>query len=633
MRRSWIGLVLAASLALAGCGPKSADADKVGGERITSTDELQSRDGPTIDVDKHPGKGLFLANCAGCHNGGVPKAPQQVWLEMMAPDAILAAMNGGIMTKQAAKLSPIQRQQIAEYLTRTPLADYKPPAPPAACTADYARFDLQSPPDRTGWGHDNSRFVSAKQAGLRQDQVPQLKLKWSFAYPKAQRARSQPSIGWGAVFVGSQDGTVYALDLETGCMRWSFRASAEVRTAIVADPASKRLYFGDVLARMYALDAMTGKLVWKTKVDDHSNATITGSPTLGGGQLFVPVSSLEVTAAADPSYACCTFRGSVVALDIKTGSMNWRHYSVTKPGVPHGTTKAGTKIIGPSGAPIWNSPTFDAATNRVYFGSGENYSSPADGNSDAVFAVDAKTGKRIWVSQLTKGDAWNVGCMIGNDNCPKENGPDLDVAASVLVIPIGGGKNMIVAGQKSGAVYGLDPNSGRPIWRTVLGHGGTQGGIHFGMAAQGRLVFVPINDMEDTRDGRVYDAKLRGAGLHALDAATGRVMWKAKADNICNKRANCDPGISAAVTAVPGIVFAGHLDGRFRAYDSRTGRPIWTVDTTQEVKTVSGVMAKGGGMSGPGAAVAKGHVVVNSGYGLYYHMPGNLLMVFTPGGK
>lgn len=291
MRRSWIGFVLAASLALSGCGQKSAE--QVGGERITSTDELQSRDGPTIDIEKHPGKALFLENCASCHNGGVPKAPQQVWLEMMAPDALLAAMNGGIMTQQAAKLSPLQRQQIAEYLTRTPLADYKPPAPPASCDAQHARFDKASPPARTGWGHNNARFVSAQQAGLTKEQVPQLKLKWAFAYPKAQRARSQPSIGWGAVFVGSQDGTVYALDLKSGCMRWSFRASAEVRTAIVADPATERLYFGDVLARMYAVDAMTGKLIWKTKVDAHSNATITGSPTLGGGSCSCPFPRLR----------------------------------------------------------------------------------------------------------------------------------------------------------------------------------------------------------------------------------------------------------------------------------------------------------------------------------------------------
>jgi polyvinyl alcohol dehydrogenase (cytochrome) len=138
---------------------------------MTSTDEMQSRDGPTIDVDKHPGKALFQENCAGCHNGGVPKAPQQVWLEMMAPDAILAAMNGGIMSQQSAHLSSLQRQQVAEYLTRTPLAEYKAPAPPASCDAQHARFDTGSTPAKIGWGHNNNRYVSAQQAGLTKEQV------------------------------------------------------------------------------------------------------------------------------------------------------------------------------------------------------------------------------------------------------------------------------------------------------------------------------------------------------------------------------------------------------------------------------------------------------------------------------
>jgi polyvinyl alcohol dehydrogenase (cytochrome) len=632
MRRSWQALLVAASLALASCG-SAPSTDKAGGERITSTDELQSRSGPTIDVDKHPGKGLFDANCAGCHNGGVPKAPQQVWLEMLAPDSILASMNGGIMSQQSAKLSPVERRQIAEYLVRTPLESYQPPKQPPMCGPQNAGFDAASPPAAVGWGHDNRRFTPGAIAGLSPEQVPTLKLKWAMAYPAAIRGRSQPSIGWGAVFVGSHDGTVYALDLATGCTKWRFRASAEVRTGIVADAKTKRLYFGDVLARAYALDAMTGKLVWQTKVDDHGNATITGTPTVGGGQLFVPVSSLEVTAAADPKYACCTFRGSVAALDLSTGKQRWKHYTVVETPKTQGKTGVGTSIIGPSGAPVWNSPTYDAATNRLYFGSGENYSSPADGNSDAVFAVDAKSGRRIWVSQLTAGDAWNVGCMMGNENCPKEKGPDLDIASSTLVMPLSGGRSMIVTGQKSGDVHGLDPANGKLIWKTNLGHGGTQGGVHFGMAAQGRLIYAPINDMADTRDARVYDKAKTGAGLHAVDAANGKVLWKALADNVCGDRKNCDPGISSAISAVPGMVFAGHLDGRFRAYDGRNGKVLWSFDTTKEVKTITGEMAHGGSMSGPGAAISNGHVVVNSGYGLYYHMPGNLLMVFTPGGK
>ena len=627
--RQRLGACLAAAalgLGLSACGQGASEGNQAG-ELVQSTDEFQSRAGKPIDVDNHPGKDLFETNCAGCHNGAVPKAPQQVWLEMMSPDAVLAALNGGVMAKQAAHLGAQQRVQIAEYLARISLADYKSPAPPARCPS--AQLAGGPPPARVGWGQDNRRFVPAAVAGLGRADVPRLKLKWAFAYPGAIRARSQPTIGWGTLFVGGHDGTLYAFDLASGCLRWSSRVSAEVRTAIVADPTSKRLYFGDILGRAYALDAMTGRLIWQRKVDDHPNATITGTPTLAAGMLFVPVSSLEVTSAADPKYACCTFRGQVVALNLADGGEKWRTYTVTQPPRPQGKTSIGTNIIGPSGAPVWNSPTYDAKRNLLYFGSGENYSSPADANSDAVIAVDARSGKRKWTAQLTRGDAWNVGCMMGNENCPKEKGPDLDVAASPLLIPIGGGRDIIVAGQKSGVAFGIDPDSGKLLWQRRLGHGGTQGGVHFGMAAEGMRVFVPINDMADTKDGRKYDARIRGAGLHALDARSGRVLWSMKAPDRCAGKQYCDPGISSAVTAIPGVVFAGHLDGQFRAYDSVSGKVLWALDTNRPVKTLSGAEGRGGGMSGPGAAIGDGYVAVNSGYGLYYHMPGNVLLVFA----
>ena len=623
-------LALVASLFLAGGAfafSGAVQGNPPASKRIQSTDDLISRTGPTIDVANHPGLELFQENCLFCHAGSVPKAPAVVWLEMLAPDAILKSMNGGIMSQQAAHLTEEQRRHIAEYLTRTPLADYRPPDPPVRCEGQAAVF-AGNPPAKVGWGHDNSRFVSAEHGGLTVADAPGLSLKWAFAFPASNRARSQPAVGWGAVFVGSQDGTVYAFDLKAGCARWTFRATAEVRTAIVADPETKRLHFGDVLGRAYAIDAMTGREIWQTRVDDHPNATITGSPTLGGGLLYVPVSSLEVTSAADPAYVCCTFRGAVVALDPATGEQRWKTFTVPNPPRPFGKTSVGTEILGPSGAPVWNAPTYDAKRGRLYFGSGENYSSPADDNSDAVIAVDARTGQRLWHTQLTARDAWNVGCMVGNANCPEEAGPDYDLSASIIVAPAGKGRDMIVVGQKSGMAYGLDPETGRIAWRQRVGHGGTQGGVHFGMAAEGSTIYVPVVDMEDTRDGRVYDAKVNGAGIHALNAANGRFVWRAKADNACKGRDYCDPGISAAVTAIPGGVIAGHLDGRLRVYDRRTGRVVWTFDTTQPQRTVTGVTASGGSMSGPGTTVAEGHVIVNSGYGLYHHMPGNLLMVF-----
>ena len=618
-------LLLGATASLA--GSTQGEGGKTS-SRMQSTDELVARTGEAINPETHPGNALFRDNCAGCHMGGVPKAPAAVWLEMMAPDAILAAMQGGVMAQQAAHLSKDQQVQVAEYITRTRLNGYRPPAPPAQCIGAAMRF-VGAPPAAVGWGHDNRRFVPAEIGGLTAADASKLKFKWAFAYPAAVRARSQPAIGWSTVFVGSQNGTVYAFDLDSGCAKWTFRASAEVRTAIVADAQSKRLYFGDVLGRAYALDAMTGKQIWRVKLDDHPNATITGSPSLGGGSLFVPISSLEVTSAADPQYACCTFRGAVVALDPATGTMKWKTYTVPDPPTSQGVTAAGVNILGPSGAPVWGSPTYDAKRNRLYIGSGENYSTPADGNSDAVFSLDATTGKKIWQTQLTAKDAWNVGCMVGNDNCPKENGPDLDLAASPLLVSLPEGDDIIVLGQKSGLVFGVSPMDGKIVWQQRLGHGGTQGGVHFGMSGQGVAVYVPIVDLADTHDGRVYDPALNGSGIHALDAATGKILWQQKADNVCGDRQYCDPGVSAATTAIPGAVLAGHLDGRFRIYAKDTGKILWSFDTTKAVKTITGVDASGGAMSGPGAAVYDGHVVFNSGYGLYYHMPGNLLLVFA----
>jgi polyvinyl alcohol dehydrogenase (cytochrome) len=595
--------------------------------RIKSSEEFVARKGEAIDPKTHPGRQLFLEHCAMCHNGGVPKAPSVIWLEMMAPDAILSAMRGGVMTRQASHLTPPQQDLVAEYLTRTRLSDYHPPAPPKSCAASAAAFTGPAPA-KLSWGHDNRRFFPADVGGLTAKDIPQLKLKWAFAFPNAVRARSQPVIGWNTIFVGSHDGTVYAFDLDSGCAKWTFRASAEVRTAIVADPDTKRLYFGDVLGRAYAIDAMTGQLFWRTKVDDHPNATITGSPSLGGGNLFVPVSSLEVTSAADPAYHCCTFRGAVAALDPMTGEIKWKTYVIPDAPTEHGRTTAGALILGPSGAPVWTSPTYDAARHRIYIGTGENYSSPADGNSDAVIALDAATGQRVWQTQFTPNDAWNVGCMMGNENCPTENGPDVDLSASPLLVPLPEGRDIIVIGQKSGMTYGIEPASGKIIWSQRLGHGGTQGGVHFGMSVEGTTVYVPIVDMADTHDGRAYDAALNGSGIHAVDAATGKILWRHRNPNICGKRPNCDPGVSAATTAIPGAVLAGHLDGWFRVYDKDKGKLIWSYDTTQAVQTITGVTTHGGAMSGPGPAVYQGHLVFNSGYGMYYHMPGNVLLVF-----
>ena len=347
----------------------------------------------------------------------------------------------------------------------------------------------------------------------------------------------------------------------------------------------------------------------------------------------MPVSSLEVVTAANPEYACCTFRGHVMAVDAADGSVIWDSYAIPNPPASVGTTSVGTDMLGPSGAPVWTSPTVDVDKNLLIFGTGENYSSPADTNSDAVIAVALDTGERMWSRQTFPGDAWNVACMMAdNPNCPEEDGPDYDQASSPLLVDIGEGKTVVVAGQKDGRVFALDWETGQnKLWEVKLGRGSIQGGVHFGMAADGTTVYVPINDMNDTRNGEWLDPELARPGVSAVNAVTGEVLWRHVQENVCGEgRPFCDPGVSAPITATDGAVIAGHLDGIIRIYDRDSGEIIWSYNTTTPVTGTNGVVAQGGGMSGSGPALGQGHMVINSGYGLYNHEAGNALLVFAP---
>lgn len=608
-------------------------------DTLVSTDDMQTG---AADFDRvgHPGRLLYEAHCDTCHNGTVPRAPHFSWLEMMSPAMIYHAMTQGVMKVQAAQISQDEKLLLTEYLTRQILHDVKSVASINPPMCEDPSLDIGSGIPAVNWGHDTNRYSPTNVAGLTAEEIPKLELKWAFAFPESFRARSQPSIGLGAVFVGSQDGRVYALDLETGCAKWTFQAAAEVRTGVVLS-ASEELptednpplaFFGDIVARFYAVNALTGELVWSIKVDDHPSATLTGTAAFDANRLFIPVSSLEVIPAADPAYECCTFRGSILAVDSATGDIQWRHYTIPEEPVEVGKTSIGTKIFAPSGAPSWTSPTVDRKRNRIYVGTGENYSSPAGSNSDAILAIDMDSGKRIWTRQSTEGDAWNVACMMtDNPNCPLEDGPDFDHGSSILLVELSDEKDILLAGHKNGTVFGLDPeNDAELLWETNVGRGSIQGGIHFGMAAADTQLYVPVNDMNNTRNGDYLDPEKARPGMHSINAKTGRVLWSNIQNNVCYEDAEfCDPGISAPVTAIPGVVFAGHLDGFVRAYAQKTGEVLWEYDTRPEIMGVNGIKGHGGSMSGAGPAVVDGHLVINSGYGLYNHEAGNLLMVFA----
>ena len=574
-----------------------------------------------------PGRPVYLAHCANCHEGAVQRAPHREMIGLMTPEAILASLTTGIMQEEAAALSDEERVLAAEYLAGAEMGAMAVGELPR-CEGEMPLLDFAglSAPRNWGMEHTNTRHIDAATAGLSADQLASLQQRWAIRFPGANRARSQPTFAGGALFVGSHNGKVYALDPTSGCVRWAYLASAEVRTGIAVNRTN--VYFGDVLGNVYALRAATGEEVWRQRADDHPNATITGTPSLHDGRLYVPVSSLEVALPVDPYYECCTFRGSVVAYDAATGAQLWKTHTIDEPARVQSQNRVETDMYGPSGAVIWNSPAIDVKRKQLYVGTGENMSSPATLTSDAIFAMDLDDGAVNWVFQATANDVWNTACDTENDHsCPLEGGPDFDFGAAVMLLTTSDGAELVVGGQKSGWVHALDPDDGSLAWQTRVGRGGIQGGVHFGMAAAGDRLFVPISDM---LDGREYDIPIK-PGLHALDIRTGELLWYAPAADLCAGRSFCYPGISQAVTVANGVVYVGGMDGMARAHDMETGKVLWELDTTGEFLTTTGEVARGGSFGGAaGPVLHDGALVLSSGYGLYNHMAGNLLLVLAP---
>ncbi len=579
------------------------------------------------------GAALFAENCATCHNGSVPRAPHIITFSMMSPESLLKVMNEGAMQRQAAKLSPDERSAIAHFIGESSGTESVPVLMCDDPATAPVTLNAESWPD-WGGGIRNYRHVSAAADTLSADQISRLQLKWAFAYPGATRARSQPLVVGNAVFMGSQDGTVYNLDLETGCARWTYAAGYEVRNgptvATVAGMADPLLLFGDFKARVHAVNARTGAKVWISDVATHADATITGAVKTHDGRVYVPISSSEWATAADPGYPCCTFRGGVAALDLVSGEKLWTGFVMPDEPAATGELNAeGAPQFGPSGAPVWNSPSIDTERGMLYVGTGEAYTSPASESSDAVIAFRLSDGQVAWRKQLLGGDAWNMACFIGGGaNCPEENGPDLDIGASTILWRSGDIERLLV-GQKSGDVYALDPdNQGEIVWHRKLGRGGYAGGVHWGMSTDGETLFAAIADTDFIGDS-VGDPF---PGIHALDPATGELRWYARNENRCEEQGHfaCDPGMSAAITTTDTHVIAGGFDGILRIFDSATGEVVWEFNTFDRFTSVNGDIAKGGAIESDGPVLSGGHLLVNSGYQFGGRIPGNALLVFAP---
>jgi len=600
--------------------------------------------------DSNEGAGLYKDHCAACHSNPQTQSPAFSVLKAMSRDKILYAMNEGKMVSQAEKLSAEERATIAAYLT----TDSKDPhawESTQACS-DGMKVNPTMKAAISGWGYgsENRRYQPQQLAGLSSADLGNLDVAWAVGFPGATELRSQPVITEDTLFVGVPSlSSVYAFDLESGCLKWTYRGNAPVRSALsfahMPGTNTPILFYGDGGGSVHVISAVDGSKLWSVAMD-MQYASITGTPVLHEERLYVPISTFEVAAAGRAGYECCQAHGGVRALNIRDGKTIWT-YETTEVAQKQGKSSVGTQLWGPSGAPVWTTPAIDVKRNRLYIGTGENYSTPANGTSDAIIALDLDTGKPAWIYQALADDAYNMACVsylgyTDGPNCPENSGPDFDFGASVIMTTDSNGRDILLAGQKSGDVYGLDPdNNGKVIWNTKLSDGTTVGGVHWGMTVVGDRVFVPIADPEWPIKSWEYSPR---SGVAALDVSSGKQVWRHRASRDCH----LDPssvdltngrhkewwpkchflyGFSGAATGMDGAILAGSLNGKLNAFATEDGSLLWQFDTKKPFDTLNGVKAHGGSLDNAGPAVAHGRMVIQSGYSYINQMPGNVLLV------
>jgi polyvinyl alcohol dehydrogenase (cytochrome) len=602
----------------------------------------------TVLLEAQDGAALYQQRCVSCHEPPQGSAPSIDVIKRMTGEAVYTALTSGTMKVQTSGLSTQQVISLLVYLAPVGRTNAKP-AFEMNCTGNAPLN-----PNTSAWGGPwggwspsvtNSRYQDAKGAGLTAAGIPKLKLKWAFNLGAVTMARGQPAVAGNRVFATTLAGDVYAIDTSSGCIHWAFKATAGIQSGVTVGDANgvPAVFFGDRSAVMYALKAESGELLWETRPVQHLLASSTATPQFYKGVIYQGFSSIESALVADPNAVCCTFRGSVVALDAATGRTIWQSFTIADPAKPTGPGKQ----QGPSGVAIWSTPTIDEQKGALYVGTGNNYSNPVTGTSDAVLAFDLKTGKLLWSRQLTQGDAYNGGCSApGHPNCAGQDGPDFDFGQPPILVQLStqpsGGKRALVIGQKSGIVHAIDPDAeGKILWQTRAGAGGLLGGSQWGSAVDNQHIYVAISDvvLHSVPDAaapggnRIALDPTKGGGLYAIDLKSGAIVWRARRALCPATQIICSPAQSAAVTAIAGALFSGSLDGHMRAYSTKDGSVIWDFDTAREFPTVNGKPARGGSIDATGAAVAGGTVFVNSGYNQFGGMPGNVMLAFSVDGK
>jgi polyvinyl alcohol dehydrogenase (cytochrome) len=593
----------------------------------------------------HPGKAVYDRVCAACHDHpGTTRAPSFDALKGMRYGTIHYALTEGKMQAQAASLSTADRASLIDYLAGRSVTDDSW-VDKMMCTAGRRVPRLNKVPTVAGFGFDtkNHRHLTREQAGLSTGDFHDLELAWSLGFPNATTMRAQAAVVGTTVFLPVSDyGQLYAIDVSTAkpCFQWVYKNDIPLRTGVAYGvlPGSGRkvLVLGDIAPLVHMIDATTGKEIWRQSVRLTSLSNGTGTPVLVGSKVYVPLSASEINFGADENHECCTTHGAVFALDALTGRVIWAAQTMNDAKPLHDRGD-GKMIWGPSGAPIWNSPSIDEKRGQLYVGTGEATSEPAEPTTDAILAIDLATGSIRWRFQATANDIFLTGCMAKRNglNCPPKESVflDADFGASTILANRPGGRDIVLAGQKSSTLYALDADNGKVLWSHNFGPGSVIGGIHWGIAYDGKRVFAPVSVLPG-RDGRPGPGQV--AGLHAVDVDTGKVEWSYEPQGDCTgdrptRVKNCAGGIglSGAATVVDGAVLAGSVDGFLRAFDAASGQLLYQYDTAHSYDTLNGVPGKGGAIDNASIIAANGYVFVNSGYGLMAgQTPGNVFLAF-----
>lgn len=567
---------------------------------------------------------LYQTRCATCHDNPAIESPSRENIEQMGRSRLAFSLREGKMQIYTQEMSADEVTELIDYLAKE-----------QEQTIDSYGFCKDLPISSevvvSHWGldHRNTRYQT--KSSINSSNVGSLQLKWVFGIPNTSEVRSYPAVSTDTIFLPTTSNSLYAIDRDLGCIKWVYTNSAPFRTSahLATIDDQPVIAVGDQQMTYHLVNALTGEKIWQKPLALFPVSMATGAPAILDNDLYIPISSFEIAVAMNPRYSCCTSHGAVTKLNALTGEQLWLTRTVREAKKTK-LNKVGTQMYGPSGAPVWTSPAIDIERNQLYIGTGENTSSPATDKSDAILALDLDTGAINWVFQATPKDAFNMACGRwgdGDANCPDEKGPDFDFGGSPVIVTTPKGKDLILAGQKSGDVWALNPDNGELVWRRKLSPGSALGGIHWGTAVVDNVLVVPVADP--------WQVPGHNPGVFGLDIETGNILWEQKGNYDCPETSffgnnDCERPhrFSAATSAVGDIAFAGSLKGDVYAIRASDGEIVWEYQTNQEFDSVNAIDAKGGSIDNPGVAIAGSQVMVLSGYGQFGQEGGNALLMF-----